>query len=160
MKNCDTLLYCCKSATVIAFAAICNWAAPPPGQCKDGAKVKHAPRYQIEQKYRTVSDQKLVIYISVNPQHFNRADMTLLAQRLNKDFCGEDDLYAVIFDSYASAQHFIPHEHSPTYKRDWASMRGGYYLNRVTGMEYISFSLDLNRPRDEVKIEISNAPPH
>ncbi len=154
MKNCETLLYFCKLAAIIAFAAICIWAAPPPGQCKDGAKVKHSPRYRIGQKYRTVSDQKLVIYISVNPQHFNQADMTLLAQRLNKDFCGEDDLYAVIFDNYASARRFIPHQHSPTYERDWASMRGGYYLNRTTSIEYISFSPDPNRPRDEMKIDL------
>jgi hypothetical protein len=160
MRNCETLLYCCKSAAIIAFAAVCVWAAPPPGQCKDGTKVKNALRYRIGHKYRTIEDQPwLLIRISINPRHFNRADMTLLAQKLNKDFCGEGRFSAIIFDNYASARDFVFHSHSPTFERDMAAMRGGYNLDRAAGIEYVSFFPDPNKPRDEVKIEISNAPP-
>jgi Penicillin amidase len=97
MKKCETLLVCSKSAIIFTLAAICVWALPTPNQCKDGAKVDHAPRYRIANKYRTVEDQpKLVIQISVNPRRFNRADLTLLAQQLNNDFCRENLLYAII----------------------------------------------------------------
>jgi hypothetical protein len=35
-------------------------------------------------------------------------------------------------------------------------MRGGYFLNRDTGEEYVSFSPDPNKPREEMKIDLKD----
>jgi len=115
-----------------------------------------APKYQLADKEFTVeSEPTLAINISIDPKHLNQEDMKALAQTLNKDFSKEKKLSVLIFNDYQSARSFVPHPHSPTYKRDLAAICGGYFLNRNSGEEYIYYVPDPSKPKEQIRIEIS-----
>lgn len=119
------------------------------------ARKSRTITYRVGKSLRTVQGPKtLVVYISVDPRYFNQEDMVLLASQLKERFAAEPRLSVWIFDSYSSARSFIPHPHSPTYTRDYDSLRGFYDLDRDKSTEKIRFSSSSGRPRDEIKIDL------
>jgi len=118
-------------------------------------RTQNGPDYRIGKSIRTVKGPPtLIVHISIKPKHFNREDMILLAAELKERFGGEPRTSAWIFDSYSAARSFVPHPHSPTYDRDFRSLRGFYDLDQTTGKEYIQFSTSPQVPRNEVQIEL------
>lgn len=128
-----------------------------PIKCNVKDKEVRGPKYRVARTERTVSGPPLLlVYISIDPQYFNRDNMIALALQLNQDFCKEPRLVALIFSDYRAAKSLVFNiERRSTYNRDYAALRGGYNLDRTTGKEYVSFSLDPNKPHDEVKIDLS-----
>lgn len=121
-------------------------------KCHAKDKVKHAPKYRVGWTTYTVEGPKtLAVAIGVNPRYFNREDMTAFARQLEKDFCQEQRIVAVILDDYRAAKHY-----APSIEITWPKLRerGFYELDRVTGKQQISFSLVLGNPKDEVKIDL------
>jgi hypothetical protein len=131
-------------------------------RCQRNEESPRAPRYRIGQRYRTAAGlPTLVVNISINPRHFNRAEMEALAHRLNQDFNDEQRLGVGIFDNYRAARRFTAAYVSNTFEQDLTSLRGTYQLDRTTGDEYIEFSPNINRPQDKVRINLSsNMPQH
>jgi|GEM_PF-1697958 len=123
--------------------------------------VEGAPKYRIARTERTVSGPPtLIVYMSIDPHYFNQQDMTLLARQLNQDFCKEPRLSVLIFSDFRAAQSLVfSIERPPTYQRDYAALRGGYNLDRATGQEYVSFSLDAKKPHDEIRIVLGSSQP-
>lgn len=113
-----------------------------------------APKYRIGRVRHAVLNNMpiLLLQISIEPEHFNRSDMSELAHRLNKDFCNEKQLNVAICDDYRAAKDtylihdLLTHETNP-------GLRGFYDLNRVAGKEGISFSTERGKPLDEVTIK-------
>jgi hypothetical protein len=155
------LLFCGITVSLLIAVGIGLAYGQKVSKCKSADKVRLAPSYRVGNIYRTVKSETakipptLVVYISIKPQYFNSESMKALAQQLNKDYCKEQLLEVIIFSNYRAARDFTASGESPTYERSWAAMRGGYHLNRATGEEYISYSPDPNKPREEVKIVIS-----
>jgi len=93
---------------------------------------------------------ELYLYISVDPSRFVREDMLALAERLNHDFCYENQLIVILLDDYYAARH--PLRNTKAY---WDAERGTYYLDRKTGRQFIKFSTSRDKPKDEVEIDLS-----
>ena len=116
-------------------------------------------KYQIGKSVPSAEGPpSLLIQISIKPKNFNREDMLTLAHQLNRDFCNEQIIAILIFDSYRSAKSFAPHPHSKTYDRDMKSWRGSYYLNRTNGQEILRFSSAPGKPRDETNVDLGSTP--
>jgi len=133
---------------------------PKFGQKLEKCKAQEqmdAPGFRIGRIRRTVEKGVpiLLLQISVEPEHFNKADMMALARRLKGDFCKEKQLNVAICDDVRAAMdtHLIFDllRNEPN-----AGLRGGYDLDRVNGKESISFSTKRGRPLDEVKINLAN----
>jgi hypothetical protein len=128
-------------------------------KCFTTEKNQRRIQYRIGNSTRTVKEPiALIIHISIKPQHFNREDMVALARQLNRDFCNEQFIVVLIFDSYRSAQSYVLHPHSETYQRDLKSLRGFYDLNRTTGEESVRFASSPGKPRNEIKIDLGSKP--
>jgi hypothetical protein len=117
-----------------------------------------SPKYRIAYRRRDNSaPTRLRLHISVEPKHFNRADMASLARRLNTDFRNEQELNVVICDEYKAAK-------SPGIIYDLLrrepplALRGFYELDRAKGKEGISFSTERGKPLDEIDIDFSKEP--
>jgi hypothetical protein len=130
-----------------------------PVKCDVKNKMDRTLKYRVARTERTVSGPPtLLLYISINPQHFNHDELLVLAHQLNQDFCKEPRLIALIFSDYRAAKSLVFNIERPsTYSRDYAALRGGYNLDRTTNTEYLSFSPDPNKPHNEIKIEVSNS---
>lgn len=149
----------CLMTAVVAFTAAVSDGRPTDkgaGQC-DRQKMERTVKYRVARSERTVAGPPtLVLYVSINPRHFNREDIVLLAGQLNRDFCKEPRLTALIFSDYRAAKSLVfSIEQPPTHDRDKAALRGGYNLDRVARTESVSFSPDPSKPRDEIKINLN-----
>jgi hypothetical protein len=128
-----------------------------PVNCKVQDKEIKVPKYRVGRFWYTVKDPSvLVLQISVDAKHINRDDMISLAKKIKQDYCKEKRLNAIIFTNHKAARDFVFSRESPTLERDLKEMRGGYFLNRDTGEEYVSFSPDPNKPREEMKIDLKD----
>jgi hypothetical protein len=125
-------------------------AQQPAMKCPDLTDRK-GPEYRIGLAGHGTKkfEGDLYLFISIDPSHFVREDMLALAERLNKDFCYERRLTAVILDDYYAARH--PMRNTKEY-RD--AERGKYYLNRNSGENYIKFSPERGKPWNEVAIDL------
>jgi hypothetical protein len=123
-------------------------------------RVKQAPAYKIGRtldfslvKYRP----KLELFISVDPEHINSAEMTALAAQLNRDYCHAPQLYVRILDDFDIASNWSPVAYErPVFAKAW---RGEYRLNRTTGEESINFSTARGKSIKEVQINLGSTKP-
>ncbi|HMG74094.1 MAG TPA: hypothetical protein VK582_11390 [Pyrinomonadaceae bacterium] len=124
-----------------------------PIKCKH-QNPKAVPSYKVGwHDYNVEGPKTLFLAVSVRPRHFSKDEMVALAHRLNQDFCHEQRLNAALLDDYKAARAF-----SPTNERQWfyAHWRGQYLLDRDSGKEEITFSTAANKPRDEVRLNLSS----
>ena len=148
--------------TVVLFLMILAVTGIVFGQAQNGCirlTGKEYPRYKVgrsELGGKGDSDQSLLLYISVDPKTLTRDSMIKLAKRIKNDFCREKRIQAIIFDQYKIAKRFVPHPHSKTYAYDMKNMKGGYFLDRTTGEEYISYSIAGKGLADEQKIVLTH----
>ena len=97
------------SAVIISagFAAMStSQAYQKISRSKVDDKVVTAPHYELGATYEapsTVPDgpSMSVVQISIDASNFNRDDLLRLVQRLKRDFCKEERLFAVLFDDAA-----------------------------------------------------------
>jgi hypothetical protein len=125
--------------------------------CADLSK-KGYPKYRVAQRSYTATDRinrTLLLYISIEQSALNSETMLKLAERIKNDFCQEQRIQAVFFDQYKIAKRFVPHPESGTYHTDMTRIKGGYFIDRQTGEEYVTFSAVGKGLSDERKIIIS-----
>lgn len=144
------------SAACLTLVVAASALAQKPEKCRVKGKDPHAPRYRLARHERTVrGPDTLTIYISVDPRRFDRESMVALARRLKEDFCREPRITAFIFSDRRAAERLIfSTERLPNYESDISKLRGGYHLDRASGEEYVSFSPDPLKPREEVRINL------
>ncbi len=112
-----------------------------------------APEYRIGlASHSAKKGCELYLFISVDATHFVREDMVALAHQLNRDFCYEKRVSAIILDDYAAARS--PFRNIKFYLE---AERGIYKLNRESGEQYIKFSTARDKPKDEVVIDLSTS---
>ena len=89
--------------------------------------------------------------VSVNPRHFNRAEMIKLAVELSRKFNEIQKLKVGLLDDENIARLFATGraEYS-TYK---TAERGRYYVDRTACREYIQFSPQRGKPRETIRIK-------
>jgi hypothetical protein len=93
-----------------------------------------------------------IVIVTVDPAHFNRADMKTLACRLNKKFPQSSRMKAALLDDENVARLFLSGNlEMPEFNK---GQRGLYYLDRAKGKEYIQFSTKRDKPNDEVRIKV------
>ncbi len=148
----------CLLTVLVAFTVVAAEVRPSDkdsAQC-DKQKMNRI-KYRVARSERTVAGPStLVLHVSINSRYFNRDDMVLLANQLNRDFCKESRVTVLIFSDYRAAKSLVfSIEHPPTYDRDKAALRGGYNLDRVAHTESVSFSPDPSKPRDEIRINLN-----
>src|SRR5215510_4047548 len=119
--------FCLMTARLILAVAVDEARPSEPGsaQC-ERQKMKRIVKYRVARFERTVAGPStLVLYVSIDPRHFNRDDMVLLAGELNRDFCEEPRLTVLIFSDYRAAKSLVfSIEQLPTSERDKAALRG------------------------------------
>ena len=114
--------------------------------------------YKIGQSKRISSEPgEIYLILSLSPESFTRDQMVELAKRLNKDFHEEQKLSADIVDDEKLARTIIPAGDS--YSVLVARQRGEYYLDRIKGYEYISFSTKRGRPANEIVVNLGRNTP-
>ncbi|HEV2707199.1 MAG TPA: hypothetical protein VGV59_14860 [Pyrinomonadaceae bacterium] len=97
-----------------------------------------------------------LVVVSVNPKHFNRADMTALAARLKREFAEKAKLKVGLVDDDDTARLFVEGRvNYPTYER---AERGRYYLDRNACREHIQFSEQRGRPRKTIRLDCPRPP--
>lgn len=93
-----------------------------------------------------------IVIVTVDPAHFNRADMKTLACRLNKTFSQSSRMKAGLLDDENVARLFLSGNlEMPEFGK---AQRGLYYLDRATRKEYIQFSTKRDKPNNEVRIKV------
>jgi hypothetical protein len=129
-------------------------------RCKVKDKVVNAPHYEVGATYQapSVPDGLLmsVVQISIDPKNLNRDDLLRLALKLQKDFCKEERLFAVLFDDAAYIKHNYVSDDAGFHQAE-ESKRGYYYVDRKTGEEYIEYCTVRNilrTPEKRVRIEL------
>jgi hypothetical protein len=125
---------------------------PDSGQKLQSVSYKKVTLMRVPREHN-----KLILWISIEPETFVRTKMLMLARQLNKDFPDEPRIYVVIFDSEVAARNYDPAGGS--YYISKQLERGEYFLDRVKGQEYINFSSQLGRPINEIAIPISGKSP-
>jgi len=137
--------------STLGFAVLAG-AQQPAMKCPPDSTPPTAPEYRIGLAGHGTKkfECELFLFISIDPSHFAREDMLALADRLNKDFCYERQLTAIILDDYYAARHPLRNT-----KKYWAAERGKYHLDRDRREEYIKFSTARGKPWDEVVIDLN-----
>ena len=88
-----------------------------------------------------------VVVVSINPDHFNRDDMTALAAKLNEEFAQKQKLKVGLLDDANAARLFVT---GRLERSDFnRAQKGLYYLDRTKCKESIQF-LTGKKPRNEV----------
>lgn len=132
-------------------------ASPEPRQAATAPTAeqeKPAAPYKVGRTVRSSNERnKLILQISVEPEHFNRDVMVSLAQQLNRDYADEPRLVAIILDDENIARNYGPISNEFTIFKK--AERGEYHLDRTKGVEYIQFSKERGRRTDEVKVTLS-----
>jgi hypothetical protein len=97
------------------------------------------PRFRIG-GFDRGKDDVLLIQISLSKNDINQKSLTLLSEFLNERYCKEKEIIATFFDSYEAAKHFTLNSMLPSFNESLNRSWGGYYLNRTTKEEYISYT--------------------
>jgi hypothetical protein len=126
------------------------------GQVDKSMKKQKLPIYRSAGSEHTVGERKvLLLFISIDLKHLNREDMKALAGKLRCDFPKEKQIQVNIFTNHHSAKTSSINPGSKGYAHNMKAFRGGYYLNRETGEEYVSFSPSQKASFNEEKIDLS-----
>ncbi len=140
------MLVCCSSA-----APVVSGQKPVEGGVKDNSPSP--VDYRIAYSERSLSENEIVLNISVKPENINRDFLALLARHLNQRFSADRRIAVAIFDDFKAAKNYdigFPETHD--------TVRGEYFLDRSTGEEYVSYSVTPNYlksdPRSRIKIEL------
>jgi hypothetical protein len=162
MKNC--ILGRILLSLLVILAILTSIA--PPMKCEQRESVvgssakrsqhdaqKKIPDYRI---WRIMPPEKkqgfALAFVSVSPEHFNREAMATLAGHLNKEFKRRDKIKAILFDDHVQAKNYAIGANDPDAMEDY--VRGIYLLDRSKPEEYIQFSSEKNKPRDEITIRL------
>jgi len=78
--------------------------------------------------------------------------MAALAGLLNKEFKRKDKIRAILFDDHLQAKNYAIGANDPDGMEKY--VRGIYFLDRSKPEEYIQFSSEQNKPRDEITIRL------
>lgn len=136
--------------SVLLALSVLASAQQPTVNCPSDDVNPKAPKYRIGfAGHARGKDCELLLYISIDPGRFSREDMVALADRLNKDFCYEKRLTAIILDDYDAAKHPLRNK-----KAYWDAERGSYHLDRERYRQYIKFSTARGKPADEVVVNL------
>jgi hypothetical protein len=92
-------------------------------------------------------------FVSVSPEHFNRETMAVLAGLLDEEFKRKDKIKAILFDDHLQAKNYAIGANDPDGMEKY--VRGLYFLDRSKPEEYIQFSSNRNKPRDEIEIRLT-----
>ena len=119
--------------------------------CAAGLVVTQAQNKSLDYKIWQVFSQDMkgftIVVVSVNPEHFNRQDMTALAAKLNEEFAQKQKLKVGLLDDANRASLFVLGRlELPDFDR---AQKGLYYLDRTKCKEYIQFRTG-NNSRNEV----------
>lgn len=121
-----------------------------PEKCAQEESVVNAPEYKIGKVWPTgTKPVEKYLLISVNPEDFTKEKMTALAHQLDKDFCKEIRFGVIIFDDYTAARYVTYLSNTRELEK---AQRGFYHIDRKKRSEYIEFSTQRGKPRDEVRI--------
>ena len=143
---------------MLSFAFTETYGQSKYEKCKVEDKELKRVKYYIGYTERSIpqNDQpsNFIVDISVKPNKINEKDLLLIARHLKQKFCKEDYLIVGIFDRKDVAENY---RFNVQEARN--HLRGEYFLNRITGEEYISFVLipDYNgNPQARIKIDLSS----
>jgi hypothetical protein len=104
--------------------------------------------YKIWQVFSHDTKGFTIVVASVNPEHFNRDDMTALAAKLNEEFAQKQKLKVGLWDDANAARLFVTGRlEIPDFNR---AQKGLYYLDRTKCKEYLQFRERDNNSRNEV----------
>lgn len=135
---------CVLSAVLFTIASV--WSQQKPPDCDGGSREFAAPEYQIGRNaHLRDPNERFFLAVSVESKFFTRASMMALAGELNRRFCAERRIEALIMDDHQAASVWDP-IHSPELYQP--AERAQYYLDRVTGEEHIEFSTKRGRGSD------------
>jgi hypothetical protein len=98
----------------------------------------------------------LKLDVAIVPKMLNREDMIRLACKINLDLRKEERVYVTFFTNARAARTFNEsfHPHSKRYQRNLEALRGHYFLDRVSGEEYVRFAAIGKRSFDEERIDL------
>ena len=157
MRPTILLILCLITAILVWTIQVPSTHGQKVRKCRTNANLDRAPKYRIGRTERGVLDKNpiLLLQISVDSTHFNRADMSALAERLRMDFCKETHLSVAICDDYSAAKDGLLLYGFFTHQRP-GGLRGFYDLNRLTGKEGLSFSTERGRSVNEVELSFDS----
>ena len=128
----------CRVILMLTFCGASSVAAQAQNKSLD---------YKIWQVFSQDTKGFTVVVVSVNSVHFNRADMTALATKLNEEFAQKQKLKVGLLDDANSARLFVSGRlEIPDFNR---AQKGLYYLDRTKCREYIQFRAR-NNSRNEI----------
>ena len=122
-----------------------------PLRCSATLKHSRQSRSKTRIQYRVIksfvpsgTDRFTIIIIVVDPVHFNRDHMKLLAEQLNREFPGINKLKVSLLDDERPARQLLTGALEPdAYEK---LQRGLYYLDRSECVEYVRFATQENKP--------------
>jgi hypothetical protein len=133
------------------FLSLLLWAAMAyhsPAQSKESKKREL--EYKVWKVFSPDTKGFTAVIISIDPNHFNRADMMSLASEIRKEFIEKDKLKVGILDDANTARLFVTGGlELPDYDK---AERGRYTLDRAKCQEQIEFSTRRGKPVSEVRI--------
>ncbi|HEV8431030.1 MAG TPA: hypothetical protein VGQ41_24210 [Pyrinomonadaceae bacterium] len=113
----------------------------------DAAQDRDTPIYKVV-RTRRASDETpaLTLFVKVQPAFFNADAMRGLGRALNRRFCKDRTIEAIIVDDERAATKWDPFHVPELYE---SAIRGSYFLDRESGKEYVAFSNARGRGFDE-----------
>lgn len=106
-----------------------------------------APAYTIGRTRRAPNEMPaLTLLVTVKSGSYNPVSMRALGRTLNRTFCNDRTIEAIIFDDERAITKWDP-IHLPELHA--GSVRGSYLLDRDNGKEYLAFSNARGRGFDE-----------
>jgi len=137
----------CLIISCFLIAGLPTYAQNTTRVCPNLPRESLAPEYQIGRKTPSMKEPNgFLLFISVLPQYFTPEHMSALGRQLNRDFCQQQMIRAIIVDDHRAATIWEP-IHLPEFYAP--AERGEYYLDRATGEEYVEFSTKRGRTVDQ-----------
>lgn len=113
----------------------------------DVARSDNAPVYAVGRTRRAADETPtLTLFVTVQPSVLNVDAMRGLGRALNRRFCKDRTIEAIIADDERAATKWDPF-HLPQFYA--AAIRGSYFLDRDSRKEYVAFSTARGRGFDE-----------
>jgi hypothetical protein len=110
--------------------------------------ISRAPRYRVARKLQQTTGG-VFVSISIARQHFNAADLEVLACRLSRDF--QEDVGVQIFDSHGAAKKYRDpwHPHGTGPDKHSAALRA-FYNRSPAKSEHVILWYEGNAPEKRV----------